>query len=181
MRVFGVIGWKNSGKTHLMVRLITEFTARGLTVSTVKHAHHSLALGTRDRNGHERLSPDAHEAIFASPEGWTLARESTDRIDTPLSALLDRIEPVDLILIEGFKLEGHPKLEAFRHANGRELLAHRDPSIVAVAADTGLENVAQPVFDLDDTRAIADFILDHVGWPGRRTGPDVQTTGAPKP
>lgn len=176
MRVFGVIGWKNSGKTHLMVRLISEITARGLSVSSVKHAHHTLGLNTRDADGQERVSPAAHEAILASSEGWALVKESTEQIDAPLSDLLARIAPVDLILIEGFKLEGHPKLEAYRVENRRELLAQGDRSIVAVAANGPVSEIRQPVFDLDDTTAIADFILEHVGLSGTP-----QTTGAPNP
>lgn len=163
MRVFGVAGWKNSGKTHLMVRLITEITDRGYTVSTIKHAHHLLELNTRDDNGRMHIQPKADAAILASETRWSHVRQSDERIDYPLSDLLARLRPVDLVLVEGFKLGDHPKIEAFRTVNRRELLAGRDATIVAIASDQVPLSTGRPVFDLDDTTGIADFILGHVG------------------
>ena len=164
MRIFGVIGWKNSGKTHLMVRLVSELTSRGYSVSTIKHAHHALEFSTCDEEGREQRPVGAHEAIFSSAMRWSLTKETpTGADEDPLSDLVARLKPVDLVLVEGYKLEGHPKLEAYRAGSKRDLIARQDDRIVAVASNAELENVNVPLFDLDDTIAIADFIVDFVG------------------
>lgn len=163
MRIFGVIGWKNSGKTGLMVRLISEITSRGYTVSSVKHAHHRFSLTRQDDEGHELLPSGAQEAIFASSERWSHVRIAEGSPEPSLSKLLQRLSPVDLVLIEGYKLEGHPKIEASRPETGNDLIARSDDTILAVATTGDPEGLACPLFHLDDTRAIADFILDQVG------------------
>lgn len=164
MRIFGVIGWKNSGKTHLMVRLVSEITSRGYSVSTIKHAHHALTFSTCDEDGEEQRPAGAHEAIFSSPTRWSLTKEVPPAADEdPLSELVQRLESVDLVLVEGYKLEGHPKLEAHRAGSKRDLIAREDDRIVAIASDAMPSGVTVPVFDLDDTIGIADFIVEFVG------------------
>ncbi len=159
MRIFGVVGWKNSGKTHLMVRLVSEFTSRGYSVSTIKHAHHSLEFATNDEAGREQRPPGADEVIFSSPMRWSLTKETPPgEEEEPLADLLARLRSVDLVLVEGYKLEGHPKLEAYRDGSRRDLIARKDDRIVVVATDADLKEVPVPLIDLDDTTAIADFI-----------------------
>ncbi|MCV2888094.1 molybdopterin-guanine dinucleotide biosynthesis protein B [Ruegeria aquimaris] len=162
MRIYGVTGWKNAGKTGLMERLVAEITGRGLTVSTVKHAHHSFDVDHPGRDSWRHRQAGASEVILAS--GYRVAQmtELRGAVEPPLVELLGRLSPVDLVLIEGYKREGHPKVEAFRAEAGTDLIAPGDPTIRAVASDTPL-TLDRPVFDLNDTRAIADFILSEVG------------------
>ena len=166
MRIFGVIGWKNSGKTHLMVRLVSEITSRGFTVSTIKHAHHSIEFTTLDEEGCELRPPGVQEAVFASPTRWSLVRERLADEDDSLDELVARLQPVDLVLIEGYKLEHHPKIEAYRQGSTRDLIAREDKKIVGIATDAPPEGFDVPVFDLNDTIGIADFILGYVGLKG---------------
>ena len=105
-----------------------------------------------------------HEALFTSDSRWSIVKElPEDQEEDPLADLLARLEPVDLVLIEGYKLEGHPKLEAYRAGNTRDLIARGDDRIVAVASDAVPEGLNLPVFDLNDTAGIADFIVEFVG------------------
>lgn len=163
MRVYGVTGWKNAGKTGLMERLVSEITARGLTVSTVKHAHHSTDVDQPGRDSHRHREAGAREVMLASPNRWALMHELRGATEPPLEALLARLSPVDLVLVEGFKRDAHPKVEAHRAETGKPLLASENATIRAVAADSPQPGCALPVFDLDDTAAIADFILSEVG------------------
>ncbi|WP_417721826.1 molybdopterin-guanine dinucleotide biosynthesis protein B [Salipiger sp.] len=162
MRVYGVTGWKNTGKTTLMERLVAEIAGRGLTVSTVKHAHHDTDIDQPGRDSHRHREAGAQEVLLASPRRWALMHELRDAPEPPLSDLLARLSPVDLVLIEGYKRAAHPKVEAHRGATGRPLLAPGNPTIRAIASD-GAPDTALPVFDLDDTAAIAAFILREVG------------------
>lgn len=162
MKVYGVTGWKNAGKTGLMERLVSEITGRGLTVSTIKHAHHDTDVDQPGRDSHRHRSAGAQEVMLASPRRWALMHELRDAPEPPLAELLARLSPVDLILIEGYKREAHPKVEAFRAETGKPLLASKNDTIRAIAADTTVDT-ALPRFDLNDTAAIADFILSEVG------------------
>lgn len=163
MRVYGVTGWKNAGKTGLMTRLVGEITARGLTVSTVKHAHHDTDIDQPGRDSFRHREAGAREVMLASPHRWALMAELRDADEPPLAALLARMSPVDLILIEGYKREPHPKIEAHREATGRTPLAATNSTIRAIAADTRPGDMTVPLFDLDDTGRITDFILSEVG------------------
>jgi molybdopterin-guanine dinucleotide biosynthesis protein MobB len=162
MRIYGVTGWKNAGKTGLMERLVTEITGRGITVSTVKHAHHTFDVDQPGKDSHRHRMAGASEVLLASGNRWALMHELRDAGEPPLEALLSRLSPVDLVLVEGYKRDRHPKVEAFRAETGNPLIARDDPTIRAVAADSPVE-IDRPVFDLDDTMAIADFILREVG------------------
>jgi molybdopterin-guanine dinucleotide biosynthesis protein MobB len=162
MRVYGVVGWKNAGKTGLMERLVTEITGRGISVSTVKHAHHSFDVDHEGKDSHRHRIAGAREVLLASRNRFALMHELRDEDEPSLEALLTRLSPVDLVLIEGYKRDAHPKVEAHRAQTGNALIAPGDPTIRAVASDTEM-TLDRPVFDLDDTVAIADFILAEVG------------------
>jgi len=161
MKIFGVTGWKNSGKTGLMERLITEFTARGLTVSSIKHAHHSFDIDHPGRDSYRHRDAGARQVLLASRNRWALMHELRDEDEPSLGDLLKQLSPVDLVLIEGYKRDRHPKIEAHRKETGQPLIAPEDEAIVAVASDTPVE-IDRPVLDLNDTAAIANFIEQYL-------------------
>ena len=162
MNVWGVVGWKNSGKTGLMERLVTEFVARGLTVSTLKHAHHTFDVDHEGKDSHRHRIAGATEVLLSSRNRWALMHEMRDEDEASLKTLLARLSPVDLVLVEGYKRDTHHKIEAHRAETGNPLIATEDSTIRAVASDTDL-TLDRPVFDLNDTAGIADFILAEVG------------------
>ncbi|CUH75099.1 molybdopterin-guanine dinucleotide biosynthesis protein B [Tropicibacter naphthalenivorans] len=164
MNVYGVTGWKNAGKTGLMERLVTEITGRGLTVSTIKHAHHSFDVDHPGKDSYRHRQAGASEVILASRKRVAQMTELRGDEEPALADLLARLSPVDLVLVEGYKRDRHPKVEAFRQETGNPLIAQDDETIRAVAADVALEiEDGRPVFDLNDTKAIADFILAELG------------------
>ncbi|WP_172327361.1 molybdopterin-guanine dinucleotide biosynthesis protein B [Mangrovicoccus sp. HB161399] len=162
MRIYGVTGTKNSGKTGLMERLVAEITARGVSVSTVKHAHHEADIDQPGRDSHRHRVAGAREVLLSTPHRWALMHELRGAPEPPLAELLARLSPVDLVLIEGYKGAPHPKIEAHRAATGRPLLSPENTSIRAVASDCGVPT-ALPRFHLDDTARIAAFILREAG------------------
>lgn len=162
MRLYGVVGWKNAGKTGLMERLVTEITGRGISVSTVKHAHHSFDVDHPGKDSHRHRVAGASEVLLSSRNRVAIMHELREAEEPTLDALLTRLNPVDLVLIEGYKRDTHPKVEAHRAETGNDLIAPGDDTIRAVASDVPLD-LDRPVFDLNDTIAIADFILAEVG------------------
>jgi molybdopterin-guanine dinucleotide biosynthesis protein MobB len=163
MRLYGVTGWKDTGKTGLMERLVAEFVERGFNVSTVKHAHHATEIDHPGRDSHRHREAGAREVLVASPVRWALMHELRGAAEPSLAELLGRLSPVDLVLVEGYKRAPHPKIETHRAEAGRGLLAPENETIRAVASDTGLPGLSVPVFPLDDTPAIADFIATELG------------------
>ncbi|MEP3330861.1 molybdopterin-guanine dinucleotide biosynthesis protein B [Sedimentitalea sp.] len=162
MKVYGVVGWKNTGKTGLVERLVAEITRRGYSVSTLKHAHHAFDVDQPGRDSHRHRVAGAQEVLLGSGKRWALMHELRDEVEPGMEALLARLSPVDLVLIEGYKSEGHAKIETHRAEVGQGLIATDDATIRAVASNVPLE-MDCPVFDLDDTSGIAEFILAEVG------------------
>jgi molybdopterin-guanine dinucleotide biosynthesis protein B len=163
-RVFGITGWKNSGKTTLTEKLIAEFCRRGWTVSTVKHAHHDFDIDIEGADSFRHRQAGASEVAVVSGRRWALMHELRGEDEPPLDAILSRLAPCDLVLIEGYKREAHKKIETRRlDARNTAPLSAGDPRIVAVAADFPPPGEVLPVFDLDDIAAIADFIETETG------------------
>ena len=163
MKIYGVTGWKNSGKTGLMERLVGEIINRGLSVSTVKHAHHDFDVDQPGKDSHRHRQAGAKEVLLSSRKRFTLMHEIRDAEEPSIISLLDRLAPVDLVLIEGYKKGLHSKIEAYRKETGQKLNALNDPTIEAVASNQGIK-IDKPVFDLDDTVGITDFILAKTGF-----------------
>ena len=161
MKVWGITGWKNTGKTGLTERLVAEFCARGLSVSTIKHAHHNADVDEPGRDSYRHRAAGASEVVLATPMRVAIMQELRGAPEPALEDLLTRLSPVNLVLIEGYKRAAHPKIETHRTEAGRDLLAPTDPTIRAVASDSALQ-LRQPVFDLNDTAAIADFIAQEL-------------------
>ena len=160
--VYGVIGWKNAGKTSLMERLVAEMVGRGLRVSTVKHVHHDVDLDRPGKDTFRHRNAGAYEVVLASANRMALLREH--RLGEPdLAAILAQMSPVDLVLVEGYKRDAHPKIEVFRREAGHDLIQPGDPMVRAVATDAAMAVLTVPLLDLNDTSAIADFILREVG------------------
>lgn len=163
MKIFGIVGWSGSGKTTLLVRLIPALIARGITVSTMKHAHHEFDIDKPGKDSHQHRVAGATEVMVASARRWALMHELRERPEPTPEELMAHMSPVDLLLIEGFKRHPHAKLEVHRPALGKTLLCAEDRHIVAVASDAPVPGADVPVLDLDDVERIADFIVDHCG------------------
>ena len=161
MRIIGLAGWSGSGKTTLLAKVIPRIVARGLKVSTVKHAHHNFDMDRPGKDSHSHRMAGATEVLVGSANRWAVVHELRGEAEPTLSALLRKASPVDLVLVEGYKGERHPKLEVYRAANGKPLLHPGDPAIVAVASDMPLSGVRIPVLDLDDIEGITDILLRH--------------------
>ncbi|WP_339759622.1 molybdopterin-guanine dinucleotide biosynthesis protein B [uncultured Hoeflea sp.] len=163
-RVFGVTGWKNSGKTTLTCKLVEEFTRRGFRVATVKHAHHAFDIDHEGTDSHRHRQAGAAEVVIASGRRWAIMHELGEAEEPSLDYMLAKLSPCDLVLIEGYKRESHPKIEARRlAASDRARLSENDASIRAIAADHAVDDATIPVFALDDINGIADMIAVETG------------------
>jgi molybdopterin-guanine dinucleotide biosynthesis protein B len=163
-RVFGITGWKNSGKTTLTEKLVDELVARGWKVSTVKHAHHDFDIDKPGTDSFRHRQAGATEVAIVSGRRWALMHELRGEDEPTLDDILARLAPSDIVLVEGYKREAHKKIEARRlEAKDRTPLSANDPNIVAVAADFTIEGEKLPVFDLNDTKSIADFVERSTG------------------
>ena len=161
MRIIGLAGWSGSGKTTLITKLVPCLLARGLTVSTLKHAHHGFDLDKPGKDSFMHRAAGATEVIISSAKRWAILHELRAEEEWDMAALVGKMSPVDLVLVEGFKRDAFPKLEIHRAVNGKPLLHPEDPHIVAVACDTALPAARVPVVDLNDIDAIAELLLKH--------------------
>jgi len=168
MWVFGLAGWSGSGKTTLMTALIPELVSRGITVSTLKHAHHTFDVDHPGKDSWRHRQAGAREVMISSQNRWALMHELRGAPEPTFEELVRRMSPVDLLLVEGFKHHPHPKIEVYRPSLGKPLLHPEDPLVVAIASDEVLPGLSLPWLPLSDISAVATFILGHAGchrWP----------------
>jgi molybdopterin-guanine dinucleotide biosynthesis protein B len=161
MRVIGIAGWSGAGKTTLLKRLIPELIGRGHSVSTLKHAHHAFDIDRPGKDSYEHRQAGATEVLIASANRFALMHELRGQPEPRLADLLARLTPVDLVLVEGFKVAEHRKIEVYRRENDKPPLHPGDAHVVAVASDTPFPYAGRPVVDIDDVAAIADLVLAH--------------------
>lgn len=159
MRVIGLAGWSGAGKTTLLAKLIPELRARGVSVSTLKHAHHAFDIDQPGKDSHEHRAAGATEVLISSRRRWALMHELQDEDEPTLPLLLRRLSPVDLVVVEGFKAYAHPKIEVHRAANGKPFLFRDIPNVRAIASDVPVADADIPIVLLNDVAAVAECVL----------------------
>ena len=165
MKVLGISGWSGCGKTTLIVALIPRLRARGLTVSTLKHAHHDVDLDTPGKDTWRHREAGAYEVMLVTGRRWVLLHELRAAPEPGLAELLKHLQPVDLVLVEGWKTGAYPKLEIWRPAAGDQPSRFpTDPTVIAVASQPPLDPAhygrpGLPILPLADPDPVADFII----------------------
>lgn len=158
MRLIGLAGWSGAGKTTLLAHVIPVLTARGVRVSTIKHAHHRFDVDVPGKDSWMHRQAGATEVLVSSGQRWALMHELRGAPEPALEELVAHLSPVDLVIVEGFKREAHPKLEVHRAANGKPFLFPDDPHVVAIAADIDVATPL-PVLRLDDVARVAELLV----------------------
>jgi molybdopterin-guanine dinucleotide biosynthesis protein B len=159
MKVLGVSGWSGAGKTTLLAELIPLLVARGVKVSTIKHAHHEFDVDKPGKDSYRHREAGAAEVLISSAKRYAIMHEHRGAAEPTLEELLTRLNPVDLVLVEGFKASGHAKIEVWRASVGKPMLQPDDPSVIAVTSDTPVPGLPVPVLDANRPQQVADFIM----------------------
>ena len=159
MRILGFAGWSGSGKTTLLAKIIPRLVARGLTVSTVKHAHHGFDVDTPGKDSHTHRMAGATEVLVASGKRWALMHELREQDEPGIYDLLRKMSPVDLVLIEGFKSARHSRIEVYRKEIGKPPFHPENPQVVGIVSDTPFPDAGLPVVDIDDVEAVVELVL----------------------
>ncbi|GAB1256789.1 molybdopterin-guanine dinucleotide biosynthesis protein B [Aurantivibrio plasticivorans] len=164
MRLFGITGWKNSGKTTLMVNIVSELRRRNYSVATIKHAHHEFDIDQPGKDSFRHRTAGASQVIVASSKRWALVKELDQQPEPTLDQLLAKLDPVDFVIVEGFKRSPHPKLAVVRPDHNAEPLPDAEP-LLALASDQSINAIDYgcngPVFPLTDVKQICDFIVEN--------------------
>ncbi len=162
-KVIGVAGFKNAGKTTLVEKLVSELTRRGHRISTIKHAHHSFDIDHEGRDSFRHRKAGASEVAVVSRHRWAIIHEMRDEKEPSLEEILAKLAPCDLVIVEGYKRDGHDKIEVRNLELDHPILAGDDPTVVAIAANGAMPEGPVPLFDRDDVTALASFIEKHAG------------------
>ena len=160
MKIIGVVGWKNTGKTTLIEKLIKEFNLRNLTVSTIKHSHHNVSLDRQGTDSFRHFNAGAKETILASDTKWIKFSKTISENETSLDYLIKQISPVDIVIVEGFKVSSHRKVEVVNNISQRKPLYETDKTICGLIFNQHkIENTVLPQFERDNIEEICDFIV----------------------
>lgn len=165
MKIFGITGWKNSGKTTLVARLVEHLSGRGLSVSTIKHAHCDFDIDRPGSDSYTHRKAGAQQVLLSSNRRWALMSEIGAGAEPELEDLLRELQPVDLVIVEGFKMGDQPKIQVVRPQNNTQVLPDEAQPIVAIASDETVNpqdyHCGGPLLALDDIEGIATFIIDY--------------------
>jgi molybdopterin-guanine dinucleotide biosynthesis adapter protein len=159
MRILGLAGWSGSGKTTLLAKIIPRLVERGLTVSTVKHAHHGFDVDTPGKDSHAHRMAGATEVLVASGRRWALMHELRTAGEPTIYELLAKMSPVDLVLIEGFKSARHARIEVYRSEVGKPAFHPENPYVAGIVSDTPFPDAGCPVVDIDDVEGVVELVL----------------------
>jgi molybdopterin-guanine dinucleotide biosynthesis adapter protein len=162
-KIIGVAGFKNAGKTTLVEKLVVALTQKGYRISTVKHAHHSFDIDHEGRDSFRHRKAGATEVAVVSKSRWAIIHELRDEVEPSLGDILGQLSSCDLVIVEGYKRDGHDKIEVRNLTLDHPVLAGDDPTIVAVASTGVVMGSSVPVFDRDDVTALTTFIIKHTG------------------
>ena len=159
MRIIGLAGWSGSGKTTLLAKIIPRLVARGLTVSTVKHAHHSFDVDTPGKDSPTHRMAGATEVMVASGRRWALMHELRDAPEPTIYELLTKMSPVDLVLVEGFKWAHHARIEVYRSEVGKPPFHPENPHVAGIVSDVPFPRAGRPVVHIDDAEGVVELVL----------------------
>ena len=159
MKIIGIVGWKNSGKTRLMQGMIKYFSSKNLLVGTIKHAHCNFEIDHEGTDSFLHRKAGAEEVIISSSKRWAKIDERAKSDELSLENLIKKIERADIVLVEGFKKENHKKIEVIREKNSKnEPLFNSLNNVIAIVSDKK-QNTNLPIFDFNDFEKIGEFIL----------------------
>ena len=159
-RIIGFAGFSGSGKTTLLEQVIPLLTAHGLRIAVIKHAHHKFDIDKPGKDSYRHREAGATEVMVVSGYRWALMHELENEQEPSLEELCSRLSPCDLVLIEGYKFSGIPKLEVHRSITGHPHLYPDDKNIVALVADCK-SDIALPQLDVNSPAEVAEFILNY--------------------
>ena len=164
MKIIGVVGWKDTGKTTLIEKLIVELNNRSLTVSTIKHSHHKVSIDKRGTDSFRHFNAGANETILTSEKKWIKFSRHTSDSQSYLSYLIDQIIPVDILIVEGFKACSHKKIEVIDSMNGKKPLYETDKTICGLIFNKKkIYQAKLPQFERDDIQEISKFMTKTLG------------------
>ena len=164
MKIIGVVGWKDTGKTTLIEKLIGELNKRNLTVSTIKHSHHKVSIDKKGTDSFRHFNAGAKETILTSDKKWVKFSRQISDGQGNFSHLIKQIIPVDILIVEGFKASDHKKIEVINSMNGRKPLYETDKTICGLIFDKNkIHNALLPQFERDDVQEICNFIIITLG------------------
>ena len=159
MKVIGIIGWKDTGKTTLIEKLINEFNDRNFSVSTIKHSHHRISVDKEGTDTFRHFNAGARETILASKKKWIKFSREFGKRGSNLNYIIKQIIPVDLVIVEGFKMEDHKKIEVVNGMSDKQPLFETDKTICGLIFNKyKIQNTNLPQFERDDIHEICNFI-----------------------
>jgi molybdopterin-guanine dinucleotide biosynthesis protein B len=158
MKVLGFVGWSGSGKTTLLTAILPLLRRSGLQVSTIKYTHHNFDMDHPGKDTFRHRQAGAHEVLIVSGTRWALLHE-LDGPEPALSELLTKFDPVDLVLVEGYKAHPFPKLEIHRRSLGKPPIWMNTAGVIAVASDSDVDVGRRTMLPLNQPEAVAKWIM----------------------
>ena len=159
MLICGIVGWKNSGKTYFAQKLINFFNSKNFKVASIKHAHHEFDIDQPGTDSYLHREAGSQEILVSSSNRWVKIVELRDSKERKLSNLLNELDSPDIVIVEGFKNESHPKIEIIKDDSNDYLFTKLD-NVIGIVSNKKIDT-AIPRFNISNIDDIAEHILNN--------------------
>ena len=157
-KIIGIVGWKDVGKTFFVTEIIKILVHRGYKVGTIKHAHHDFDIDKPGTDSYKHRESGSSEVIISSSKRWAKIIENNNKKEKNLNELLKEFNDIDVVIVEGFKQENHPKIEIISHKSRN--LNNEIKNVVAIVSDDMIDSNI-PIFKKNDVESLTQFIIDN--------------------
>ena len=159
MKVCGIVGWKNSGKTFFAQQLINNFTKKNFIVASIKHAHHTFDIDRPGTDSFLHRKAGSQQVIVSSSKRWAKIIEISNKKEKKLNDLLKELESPEIVIVEGFKNELHPKIEIIKE-NTNDFLFMKLKNVIGIVSNKKIDsNIVQ--FKRSEIDNVAEHILNN--------------------
>lgn len=168
--ILGFAAYSGTGKTTLLEALLPQLTEAGLRIGILKHAHHNFDVDKEGKDSYRLRKAGATQMLISSRNRYALMTETPDA-ESEFEYLLTRFDcdKLDIILVEGCKNIAFPKIELHREVVGKPWLYPNDTNIIAIAADTQVDDSELPQMDINDLDSIAEFVIQYARQGGQES------------
>jgi len=155
-KIIGVFGWKDVGKTHFATLIIGLLVKKGYKVGSIKHAHHDFDIDQPGTDSFKHREAGSSQVIISSSKRWAKIIENNNKKEKSLEELIEEFQDIDIVLVEGFKKENHPKIEIIgKNSKNKNKEIN---NVIAIVSDE-FKDSSIPVFKKNDIESLVEFII----------------------
>ena len=162
MIVFGIVGWKNVGKTYFAQKIISSLSSKKIRVASIKHAHHDFDIDHPKTDSSLHREAGSQQVIISSSKRWVKISELNENQEKKLDDLIDELDDPEIVIVEGYKNENHQKIEIIKDSLDNSTFMFKElKNVSAIVTDTNITSFHKKQFKKNQIDEIVEYILTY--------------------